>query len=67
MGGWRANGMQKIGWKIFWIVSLILVCISTVFLKQHSIIDVIAGAILSFVTYLIVYRTKIFKKKREKA
>lgn len=67
MGGWRAKGMQKIGWKIFWVISLILVCISTVFLKQHSIIDVIAGAALSFVTYLIVYRTKIFEKKREKA
>lgn len=55
-GGWYAKGMQKIGWKIFWSISLILVCLSTVFLKQHSIIDVFAAAALCVITYFIVYR-----------
>ena len=65
LGGWYAKGMQSVGWKIFWIVSLILVCASTVFLKQHSIIDVIAALLLCVVTYYIVYKImpKISRRK----
>lgn len=33
----------------------ILICISTMFIKQHSIIDVIAGITLSVVIYLWIY------------
>lgn len=58
LGGWYAKGMQSIAWKIFWILSLLLVSASTVFLKQHSIVDVIVAAILCVVAYFIVYRTK---------
>ncbi|MEE0968819.1 MAG: phosphatidic acid phosphatase [Clostridia bacterium] len=55
-GGWRAKGMQGLGWKIFWIISLILVSASTVFLKQHSIIDVFCASLLCAVTYFAVYK-----------
>ncbi|MGN1047509.1 MAG: phosphatase PAP2 family protein [Eubacteriales bacterium] len=61
--GLKAKGMQSVPWKIFWWVSLILVCVSTVFLKQHSVIDIAAGAVLSFVTYIIVYKTKLFSEE----
>lgn len=33
----------------------VLVCASTVFIKQHSILDIYAGMILSLVLYLIIY------------
>lgn len=33
----------------------VLICLSTMFLKQHSAMDVIAGISLSFVMYLVVY------------
>jgi len=33
----------------------VLICMSTVFLKQHSILDVFGGIALSIVMYLIVY------------
>lgn len=33
----------------------VLICMSTVFLKQHSIIDVFGGIILSIIMYVIVY------------
>lgn len=58
--GLRANGMQSVWWKIFWWISLVLVCISTVFLKQHSVIDVLGGTVVSAITYFIVYKTKLF-------
>lgn len=60
--GIKTPGMRGLGWKIFWIVSAVLVSFSTVFLKQHSIIDVAAGFALSIVTYFIVYHGSIFKK-----
>ena len=34
---------------------MLLICSSTVFLKQHSILDVIAGTILAIVLYQIIY------------
>lgn len=40
----------------------LLICASTVFLKQHSIIDVWAAMILFAVVYPITYHTKFFKK-----
>ena len=40
----------------------LLICISTVFLKQHSIIDVFAAIILIAIIYPITYKTKFFKK-----
>lgn len=33
----------------------VLICMSTVFLKQHSVFDVIMGALLALVMYLVVY------------
>ena len=47
---------KHIGWHIAFIITTILICLSTVFLKQHSIIDVFAavpvcalGYVLSFI------------------
>jgi membrane-associated phospholipid phosphatase len=45
-------------------ILLILICASTVFVKQHSIIDVLGGVVLAVVIYLIVYHVpKLFVQK----
>lgn len=44
------------GWKVFHWASAALVCLSTVFLKQHSVIDVVWGLVLSAVALWLVYR-----------
>ena len=36
-------------------VSLSMICAATVFVKQHSILDVFAALALSLVLYLIIY------------
>ncbi len=49
----------------------ILICMSTVFLKQHSIMDVFGGVLLAIPMYLIVYvpawgkEAKLVKKRRQ--
>lgn len=42
--------------KFFTFILTILICISTVFIKQHSILDVLAGIFLSFVVHIFVYK-----------
>lgn len=42
--------------KVFSLILSILICLSTVFLKQHSVIDVIASALLAFILYFVVFK-----------
>lgn len=47
------------------IVWLFIICISTAFVKQHSVIDIFFGALVSIVFYFITYHTdwrSIFRK-----
>lgn len=51
------------------LILTILICMSTVFLKQHSVFDVIAACILSIVMYVLVYvpdYAKLFASKKER-
>ena len=42
--------------KVFSLILSVLICLSTVFLKQHSVIDIIAGALLAFILYFVVFK-----------
>ena len=53
--GLHSKRLRGAGWKIFFVVSTILISMSTVFLKQHSIIDVIAALAVGAVCYGIQY------------
>jgi len=44
--------------KLTALIITIMICASTVFIKQHSIVDVAAGLILSFLVYLFVYKVR---------
>lgn len=48
-------------------VIMVLICLSTVLLDQHSVIDVVCGAMMSFVLHGLVYRvewrTELFRQK----
>lgn len=47
LGGW--------GWKVFFIVSTVLISLSTVFLRQHSVIDVFTALALCALCYPLVF------------
>ena len=49
---------QGRGWQIASALAAIAICISTLFLKQHSVWDVLAGAALSAAAYPLVYCRK---------
>lgn len=44
--------------RIKWFTSVlaVLICLSTVFLKQHSFIDLVCGILLSLTLYLVVFK-----------
>ncbi len=46
---------QKPGWMAFFIIATVLISISTVFLKQHSVIDIVAALPICFLAYFPCY------------
>ncbi|CDD50835.1 pAP2 superfamily [Firmicutes bacterium CAG:308] len=55
---WNSKKLKKNHpvWRILIIVWQILICASTVFLKQHSIIDVFAGCLVTLLFSVICYK-----------
>jgi len=55
------------GWRWFFHLSTLLICISTVFLKQHSIIDVLVGfAVSAGVSLPVYHRRKLSRPTRQR-
>lgn len=47
---------------IFSLLSCVLICVSTLFVKQHSIIDVGSAMLLSVILYFICFKSKIINR-----
>lgn len=45
------EGLKKRGIRIFYVVSNAAICLSTMFMKQHSVIDVFWGLVVSLTAY----------------
>lgn len=46
---------RKIGWQIFFGITTVLICLSTVFMKQHSIIDVFCALPICAIAHYICF------------
>lgn len=62
---WNSKKYSTVFWRIFFMASAVWISSSTVFLKQHSIIDVIIALILAFAAYPLVYMRKKDKKIKQ--
>lgn len=52
--------LQRPRFKLFAVIAALLICVSTVFMKQHSVLDVIAAAPLCLLGhYLCYYRAEV--------
>lgn len=60
--GWSCERLKKSYIRLLLVAITAIICASTVLLKQHSIIDVVAGLALSFAVWPFVY--VIPKKKK---
>ena len=52
---WHSKRLSTPLWRTVFTVIAVLISISTVFLKQHSILDVLGGVLLCIPVYLVVY------------
>ncbi len=64
-GAWRSRRFSTPGWKIAFSLVAALISISTVFLKQHSIVDVAAALPLCAVAWPLALRRDFPKKFRK--
>ena len=53
--GWNCKSLKTPGWRIFFVIAAFLISISTVFLKQHSVLDVFAAIPVCIVAYFAAY------------
>lgn len=55
-GLWDCKALQSVGWKIAATSIAVCISLSTVFMKQHSIIDVLAALPVCFFGWWIAYK-----------
>ena len=61
---------NKPGWKVFFLIFALMICASTVFMKQHSIVDFFAAIPLILLGYFLFYfprRKAIAMKAKQEA
>ena len=54
----RISRFQTMGWRFAFGTAAILICLSTVFLKQHSVLDVLAAIPICLVAYTFSFRRR---------
>lgn len=55
LAAWNSKHFSKPGWRIIFCATAFLISISTVFLKQHSLLDVLAAIPICVAATVIVY------------
>ena len=55
---WHSKLYSTKKWRFAFVIMTFVICLSPLFLRQHSIIDVIVGLIISFVAYPLVFLRK---------
>lgn len=63
---WNSKGLNTAVCRIIFLIITLLITMSTVFLKQHSVIDTVVGIVLAFVVMPFVYVLPKFYKKNRK-
>lgn len=62
--GWHSRRFGTPLWRTVFVVITVLIALSTVFLKQHSVVDVLAALPLCALGWWLVYRSRFSKKFR---
>lgn len=60
---WNVKHFSTPVWRIVFLIITVLICLATVFLKQHSVIDIVVGAALSFAVFPFIF----LKRKKTSA
>lgn len=55
---------RKLGWVVFFVIFALMICASTVFMKQHSIVDFFAALPVTLIGWLAVYLPALLKARK---
>ena len=55
---WLRQKEASKGWKAFVVIAVILICLSTMFIKQHSAVDVLAAITVGLLAEFLLYGRK---------
>lgn len=68
MAAWNSKHFKKTVWRAAFAATTILISLSTLFTKQHSLIDVICGILVCIIAQVIIWTSDTHKiKKYEKS
>ena len=59
---WDTRGRDSIPKKVFMAFAVVFICISTLAMKQHSVIDVIVAMPIAFIGWIICFKGKEIDK-----
>lgn len=54
---WHSKHFSTFVWRLINTIITILICLSTVFMKQHSVLDIVGGVVVCLIFYPIIYKT----------
>lgn len=60
---WTKEKTAHPAWRIFVVFPVIMICLSTMFIKQHSAVDMFAAIPVCLIAEGFVYRDRYFRKK----
>ena len=63
---WHSPRLSGPGWRAAYLAAAILICVSTLFLKQHSLLDLLAALPICLFGYLLVYRIGVHSSAKQK-
>lgn len=61
---WLKEKDAWLWWKVFVVIAVILICASTAFIKQHSVLDAAAAVPICLFAEVVLYRDYYRKKSR---
>jgi PAP2 superfamily. len=64
---WNSKHFSTTGWRIAFGITTLLISVSTVFLKQHSVLDILAAVPICIIAYIISFHKKKCSIGREKS
>lgn len=59
---WDTRGRDSIPKKVFMALAVVFICLSTMFMKQHSFVDILIALPISFIGWVLCFRGKEIEK-----
>lgn len=65
--GWNSRHFSSRGWRIVFAALCALICVSTVFMKQHSVVDVLAALPIALAAYPVAFGRREARHSQRRA